>query len=405
LGGAFVDATQPATQIQPEPTPVFRSGLGGNDNESFGITESDWRGTPSTAQNRALGGRILAQMRDADPTSQAAIERAALAASNAAAKANNPNFDSRRYPAFVGSGAATSAITSPSVQNNAILNFDELATGMNGDTSQLVGGVGVDAFIRGWSNKGRDWSVLEGERSVAYSLGSDARSVVSALYDGLTGAESFNQAGQAWRAGNYATATLHGMQGVGTAGLTALTLGDYALAKAAVTGVAGGTGLRVGTTDVALSSLEQVGINKLALPRTPGLGTNSTTTELLQTGAIPGREGVILTQRTVPFNDLWRLSENSGVEYVLTREQGNFVLRSGSPVTAPIPGGVRPIVHTHPLDANGVNSLLPSRSDINILNDYWARNPSIQRPVSQIITGHNQTTVFRATGVDQWKPR
>ncbi|RQY32502.1 LysM peptidoglycan-binding domain-containing protein [Burkholderia stagnalis] len=154
--------------------------------------------------------------------------------------------------------------------------------------------------------------------------------------------------------------------------------------------------------EVAGPVLEQRGLSKLALPRTPDLGPTSTTAELLQTGAIPGREGVVLSQPNVVFSDLWRLSDNSGVEFLLTRENGQFVLRSGSPTSAPIPGGVRPIVHTHPLDADGINSLLPSRADINVLNDYWARNPSIQRPVSQIITGPNQTTIFRATGLDPW---
>ena len=159
---------------------------------------------------------------------------------------------------------------------------------------------------------------------------------------------------------------------------------------------------RLGNVENALPALEQGGLTRLATPRTPGLGPTSTTAELLQSGAIPGREGVVLTQRHVGFNDLWQLSENSGVEFVLTRENGQFVLRSGSPTSAPIPGGVRPIVHTHPLDELGANSVLPSRADINVLNDYWARNPTIQRPVSQIITGPNQTTRFRATGLDSW---
>ncbi|HTH10755.1 MAG TPA: hypothetical protein VMA55_14405, partial [Acidovorax sp.] len=149
-------------------------------------------------------------------------------------------------------------------------------------------------------------------------------------------------------------------------------------------------------------ALEQGGLTRLALPRTPGLGATSTTAELLQTGAIPGRDGVVLTQRHVTFGDLWRLSENSGVEFLLTRENGQFVLRSGSPTNVQIPGGVRPIAHTHPLDADGLNSPLPSKADINVLNDYWARNPAISRPVSQIIIGTNQTTVFRATGLDPW---
>ncbi|UXY14522.1 hypothetical protein N8I74_14515 [Chitiniphilus purpureus] len=158
--------------------------------------------------------------------------------------------------------------------------------------------------------------------------------------------------------------------------------------------------VRVANSAIAV---EQVGLTKLALPRTPGLGATSTTSELLQSGAIPDREGVVLTQRTVSFNDIWKFSDNSGVEFMLTRENRNFVLRSGLPTSVSVLGGVRPIVHTHPVDADGLNSLLPSRADINVLNDYWARNPTLSRPVSQIITGPDQTTIFRATGIDQWR--
>jgi hypothetical protein len=178
-------------------------------------------------------------------------------------------------------------------------------------------------------------------------------------------------------------------------GSTLFALGTAALPMGRVDGA-------LGIVDGLVPTLEQRGLSKLALPRTPELGQTSTTSELLQTGAIPGRDGVVLTQRHVSFNDLWQLSENSGVEFVLTRENAGFVLRSGSPTSAPIPSGVRPIVHTHPLDADGLNSLLPSRADINVLNDFWARNPIIQRPVSQIITGPSQTTIFRATGLNPW---
>jgi hypothetical protein len=109
-----------------------------------------------------------------------------------------------------------------------------------------------------------------------------------------------------------------------------------------------------------------------------------------------------LNQRSVVFKDLWQLSEKSGVEFSLTRESGQFVLRSGSPTNVPVPVGVRPIVHTHPLDAAGANSLLPSAKDINVLNNYWFLNPTLSRPVSQVMTGPNQTTVFRATGFEKW---
>ncbi len=93
------------------------------------------------------------------------------------------------------------------------------------------------------------------------------------------------------------------------------------------------------------------------------------------------------------------MSENSGVEFALTRENGNFVLRSDSPTSVGIPRGVRPIVHSHPTLLNGNNSVLPSRADIDLLNGLWSANPNGTRPVSQIITGPNSTTIFRATGL------
>ena len=150
---------------------------------------------------------------------------------------------------------------------------------------------------------------------------------------------------------------------------------------------------------VATNNLRQPGLGSIALPRTKGLGATSTTDELLRTGAIPGREGVILNQKTVNFSDLWKISDNAGVEFALTREGGNYILRSGAANRVPIPQGVRPIVHTHPLNAAGVNSVLPSSADIRVLNNLWNLNPNGARPVSQIITGPNSTTIFRATGL------
>lgn len=171
-------------------------------------------------------------------------------------------------------------------------------------------------------------------------------------------------------------------------------------ARGAPTPTSGNAGVKA--ADGAAPALKQVGMSRLALPRTEGLGPMSTTAELLRTGAIPGREGVILQQRTVPFSDIWKMSEKSGVEFVLTKESGGWMLRSGSSTSAPIPGGIRPILHTHPFDSDGVNSLLPSKADINVLNNYWARNPTIPRPVSQILTGQPEPTRFYATGFDPW---
>ena len=133
--------------------------------------------------------------------------------------------------------------------------FDSQSGNYNaGSGLKLPGTSGMDEFGRGWSSRGSDWSVLEGDKPLSYSLGSGMRTSLGLVYDGLTGAESFNQAGRAWRAGNYGTAALYGMQGVGTAGLTAMTLGDYALAKAAVTGMAGSTGLRPASAAVVPST-------------------------------------------------------------------------------------------------------------------------------------------------------
>lgn len=89
-------------------------------------------------------------------------------------------------------------------------------------------------------------------------------------------------------------------------------------------------------------------------------------------------------------------------EFVLTCKNGHYVLRSSSPTSTQIPRGIRPIVHTHPLDTNGVNSRLPSRADINLLNRYWMLHLDEPRPVSQIIIGPNETTIFRATGQEEW---
>ncbi|MEO0443116.1 MAG: hypothetical protein AAFZ92_05160 [Pseudomonadota bacterium] len=149
-----------------------------------------------------------------------------------------------------------------------------------------------------------------------------------------------------------------------------------------------------------ISHVYQPGLDRIPLPRTEGLGARATTQELLDTGAIPGTQGVILNQRTVVFDDIWKISENAGVEFILTKESGNFVLRSGSMTTAPVKLGQRPILHTYPTDEFGINSLLPSTADINVLNAAWARNPNGPRPVSQILTGQDTPTVFRATGLD-----
>ena len=50
---------------------------------------------------------------------------------------------------------------------------------------------------------------------------------------------------------------------------------------------------------------------------------------------------------------MWKLSEDTGLEYVLTKENGKFILRSGAPSMVPSPPNIRPIAQTHPLDPLG----------------------------------------------------
>jgi hypothetical protein len=127
----------------------------------------------------------------------------------------------------------------------------------------------------------------------------------------------------------------------------------------------------------------------------------TTIDDLLSSNTMPGQSGVVLNQRTVVFDDIWKLSARDAAEYVLTREGGQYVLRNGISNRVSIPRGVRPIAHTHPPDVTGFVDQLPSRADINLLNFLWSRNSNGPRPMSQIITGQGQTTVFRATGIDQ----
>ena len=103
--------------------------------------------------------------------------------------------------------------------------------------------------------------------------------------------------------------------------------------------------------------------------RTPKLPQSATVAEILEHGWIPGREGITLSDGTVRFADLYRMTEAHGIEFGLTREvvDGKSVYRlySGgrNAVTMPSGEGVRIIGHTHP---SGYR--LPSTADIDNLN-------------------------------------
>jgi Domain of unknown function (DUF4781) len=112
--------------------------------------------------------------------------------------------------------------------------------------------------------------------------------------------------------------------------------------------------------------------------RTPGLGTHATTAELLDSGALPGVEGITLTDR-IHFEsfdsvlaDMYRLSTLDGrrIEFALTFEKvdGQWVHRlySGSVDHVPLPEGAHPIAHTHPTPHS--NHRFASPGDMQLLN-------------------------------------
>ena len=354
-----------------------------------------WAEQSDAIQNRRLteftqdrGNRVLIAMRDADIDAAAAAQRArltALAQQSAAQQATvgNVNYGNEGRTALrgVASNVAISAYasavdgiprngypTAPIYESSAL---DGLPSGVRRilDNAQALPGVG--GGIRAAS-------------LVTIKGGAALASTAQALYAGVT---SFAN-----------DVRVLGPVGAYLANAPAVNTATVVAAETAL-------GYDVVTPGAVLNTaaLRQPGLERLALPRTPGLGAASTTSELLQIGAIPGREGVVLTQRVVPYNDIWALTEKTGVEYALTKESGNWILRSGSQTSVPIPAGVRPTLHTHALDAYGVNSLQPSRADINILNEYWSINPNLPRPVSQILTGQESPTKFWATGFESWK--
>jgi hypothetical protein len=111
--------------------------------------------------------------------------------------------------------------------------------------------------------------------------------------------------------------------------------------------------------------------------------------------------GITVTDRTIRFADIYRVTEKTGIEYGLTREviggQPAYRLYSGGAdwVTMPRGGGVRVIGHTH---TSG--SRLPSAADINNINAQFLRsieaNPLAPVPHRRVIwgPGTNESTIY-----------
>ena len=87
-----------------------------------------------------------------------------------------------------------------------------------------------DALSQGWKRQG--WSVLQGERPVAYDLASTTRTFLG----GITGYDSTNAARSSFAQGDYVKGTLQALQAFGEAGSTAFGFGAGSAT----------TGLRVG---------------------------------------------------------------------------------------------------------------------------------------------------------------
>lgn len=121
-------------------------------------------------------------------------------------------------------------------------------------------------------------------------------------------------------------------------------------------------------------SLWRSGGSGILYPRTVGLGETTTLAQLVESGALPGIEGVTLAERTVRFGDLHALSTLGGreIEFALTREGSAFRLYSGGPETVLTPSGARVIGHTHP-----GGTVLPSTTDIDSINNAWLRQLSV----------------------------
>ena len=147
------------------------------------------------------------------------------------------------------------------------------------------------------------------------------------------------------------------------------------------------------------------GVGGRKFPRTEGLGDYASMDELKATGALPGDQGVIITDRTVKFGDVYDLGTLGGrkVEFSLVTEytdDGALVkkLYSGNDWTSPVPRDSRLIGHTHPNENEFQR--WPSPEDMNVVNGRYFRaleaNPSATPLPSRIFWGSGPTdnTIF-----------
>jgi large repetitive protein len=142
-----------------------------------------------------------------------------------------------------------------------------------------------------------------------------------------------------------------------------------------------------------------------------GEGVAERSLQQLREGALhPGQDGVVLTDSTIRFSDVYSFSEQLGVEVALTRElvgsSQRYVLRSGSNVNVRTgypegPNMSRVVAHTHLPNIQGApRFFMQSQGDMNALNDRYMQmllnNPRSAPPMSRVVWGPSseQQTFF-----------
>ena len=236
----------------------------------------------------------------------------------------------------------------------------------------------------------------QGSEFIGQMFGQGAVLVGTALVPGGAEADALEAAGDAGRAAEL----------LGDAG-KATELATDASQAAAVTGDVS-TGAAV-TEDAGRAAAFEApsGMRDVAAPRTPGLAERASMSDLVQQGAVPGADGVVLTDRISDpaelYGDMFKLSQQNGVEYALTREGDQLVLRSGAPNRVAIPSDAEALAHTHPFDPETqLPQKLPSRADVNMLNRRWNLEPDGPPPSSDVIwgSGPDEVTRYHATGLE-----
>lgn len=255
----------------------------------------------------------------------------------------------------------------------------------------------LEAIARG--TRGGYAALLDPNPNAAYAgkLLNDASQSFKRFGRQLIGVESANEARANWAAGNYGIAAAKEVQAFGEAGL-ALIGGGGALRQVFSRAVESTFGP---SADLAAQA---GGVGAPRFVRTDGLGTHSTMAELRVTGALPGEQGVIVSDRTVRFGDVYDLATLGGrrVEFSLVTERvdGAVVkkLYSGDAWTSPVPRDARLIGHVHPNE--NVFQMWPSTQDMNMVNARYFReltsNPNATPLPTRIFWGPGNTdnTIF-----------